>query len=75
MVPFYRPIKGMTQRASITVINYDCGKNHHNTLKICQGNVIKNNDISKNLAIILVESTVDIQCEDSRPWNHGTLIA
>ena len=53
-------------------IGQDCDDDHHSKLVDRQGKY--DNDTSQVFSNIPIGSVVAVQCEDSRPWTHGTVV-
>ena len=71
---FSRPIEGLMLRFNRVPINYSCGEDHRNALKICQNESIKNNDILKESINISTGSLVTVKCEDHGSCTYSALL-
>ena len=67
-----RQVQGIMPVLDCKPIGQDCDDNHHSKLVDRQGK--NDNDTSPVFSNIPIGSAVAVQCEDSRPWAHGTIV-
>ena len=69
---FNRQVQGIMPVLDHKPIGQDCDDNHHSKLVDRQGK--NDNDTSPVFSNIPIGSAVAVQCEDSGPWTHGTVV-